>query len=191
MGIDVVTALTEMEASARLVEDSIHGPEHLLLALDKNVQAFPWESIPCLRGRPVSRVPSLPVLLDQVALGKLMQPNSERRTVNTKRTHFILNPSGDLKNTQETFEPFLKDMQERAGWRGSIGTPPAEMEMRQILEGNELVLYVALSFAITQVNEAHAFQVLWPWRWRAVYPGSQSPIIGQMRHGIPMGLFLG
>jgi separase len=140
VGIDVVTALTEMEASVKVAPVSPQGPEHLLLALDKNVQAFPWESIPCLRGRPVSRVPSLPVLLDQVALGKIMQPDSDRRKVNSKKTHFILNPSGDLKITQAKFEPYLQDMRERSGWRGSIAQPPTEMEMRQILEGNELVL---------------------------------------------------
>jgi separase len=45
-------------------------PEHLFLALDKNVSPFPWESIPILRGRAVSRIPSLPFLLDQVEMMK-------------------------------------------------------------------------------------------------------------------------
>jgi separase len=142
VGIDVVTALTEMEASSKPIEESPDGPEHLLLALDKNVHSLPWESMPCLRGRAVSRVPSLPVLLDQVALGKIMQPGSTRRTVNSKKTHFILNPSGDLVKTQAAFEPFLKDMQERAGWKGVIGQKPSELEMTNILKDNELVLYV-------------------------------------------------
>lgn len=136
----MVTALTEMEASAKPIAESPDGPEHLLLALDKNAQPIPWESIPCLRGRPVSRVPSLPVLLDQVALGTIMQPGAKRRMVNSKKTHFILNPSGDLKTTQETFEPFVKDMNERAGWKGVVGEKPSELEMTRILTNNDLVL---------------------------------------------------
>jgi hypothetical protein len=178
-----------MEVSARVAPVSPEGPEHLLLALDKNVQAFPWESIPCLRGRPVSRVPSLPVLLDQVALGKLMQPNSARRKVNSKKTHFILNPSGDLTKTQETFEPYLKDMRERAGWRGSVGQPPTEMEMRQILEGNDLVLWVPPSLVC--VGAQADVQVLWPWWRRTVYPRRQDPIFDEMRYRLLVGLFVG
>ena len=140
-----MTALTEMEASAKPAAVSPEdGPEHLLLALDKNTQAIPWESMPCLRGRPVSRVPSLPVLLDQVTLGTIMQPGSKRRTVNSKKTHFLLNPSGDLKVTQGTFEPYLKDMEKRAGWKGVIGEKVSELEMTRMLTDNELVLYVTL-----------------------------------------------
>lgn len=60
--------------------------------------------------------------------------------VNSKKTHFILNPSGDLKTTQETFEPFVKDMKERAGWKGVVGEKPSELEMTRILTNNDLVL---------------------------------------------------
>jgi separase len=63
--------------------------------------------------------------------------------VNSKKTHFILNPSGDLKDTQSTFEPFLKDMSERTGWKGVIGEKPSELEMTSILKNNDLVLYVS------------------------------------------------
>ena len=138
--MDLVTALTEMEASAPPVETGPEGPEHVFLALDKNTQAIPWESIPCLRGRPISRIPSLPVLLDQVALGQILQPDAQRRTVNSKKTYFILNPSGDLKVTQETFEPMLKEMQEHSGWKGIIGEKPSELELSRILRDYDLVL---------------------------------------------------
>jgi separase len=129
-----------MEVSAPPIEIGPEGPEHLFLALDKNTQAFPWESIPCLRGLPISRIPSLPVLLDQVALGQLVQPGSKRRTVNSKKTFFILNPSADLQVTQETFEPMLKKMQEHSGWKGIIGDKPSELELSRILRDYDLVL---------------------------------------------------
>lgn len=129
-----------MEASAPPIEVGPEGPEHLFLALDKNTQAFPWESIPCLRGRPISRIPSLPILLDQVALTQIQQPGSKRRTVNSKKTYFILNPSGDLSVTQATFEPMLKEMQEHSGWKGVIGDKPSELELGRILRDYDLVL---------------------------------------------------
>jgi separase len=129
-----------MEHTAQPEPFSADGPEHTLLALDKNVQQFPWESIPILRGRPVSRVPSLPVLLDIVAMSKLFQPDSKRHMVNTKKAFYILNSSGDLKNTQEAFEPLMKQMSEKAGWKGIVGRSPSELEMKQILRDNELVL---------------------------------------------------
>lgn len=137
---DLQAPLAELQASLGTVEPPVDGPEHLLLALDKNAQAFPWESIPYLRGRPISRVPSLPILLDQLALGKIMQPGSTRRTVNSRKTYFILNPSGDLMKTQEAFEPLLKDMQERSGWKGIIGDKPTELELSRILRDYDLVL---------------------------------------------------
>lgn len=134
-----------MEASSKpAVISPVDGPEHLLLALDKNTQAIPWESMPCLRGRPVSRIPSLPVLLDQVALGNIIQPGSKRRTVNSKKTHFLLNPSGDLKVTQGTFEAYLTDMKERAGWKGVIGEKVSELEMSKILTDSDLFLRVLI-----------------------------------------------
>jgi separase len=58
--------LAELEGSRTDTQST--NDEHLFLVLDKNVQSFPWESIPILRGRAVSRIPSLPFLLDQVAL---------------------------------------------------------------------------------------------------------------------------
>jgi separase len=47
--------------------------------LDKNVQGFPWESIPILRGRAVSRIPSLPFLLDQVDMVRRLSAISAPR----------------------------------------------------------------------------------------------------------------
>lgn len=149
-----------MEHSAPRSPRPVDGPEHVLLALDHNAQAFPWESIPTLRGRPVSRIPSLPILLDLVAMGRALQSDSEpdqqphvpngpmstvhtapwRRMINTKRVAYVLNSSGDLLRTQQEFEPWLKIMSEKAGWRGIVGRAPSELEMAQILKENELVL---------------------------------------------------
>lgn len=74
IGIDVKSALAELEGSRP--DSRATNDEHLFLVLDKNVQSFPWESIPILRGRAVSRIPSLPFLLDQVALVEELQASA-------------------------------------------------------------------------------------------------------------------
>ncbi|KAG9048841.1 hypothetical protein FS837_011847, partial [Tulasnella sp. UAMH 9824] len=117
-----------------------------------NLQGLPWESIPILRGRSVSRIPSISFLLDRVDLVRHQQgqaitsrsstggPPPDRTTVDPLKTFYILNPSGDLKNTQSTFEPKFKDL-EKLGWKGITGRPPTEEEMLQGFQRNDLVLY--------------------------------------------------
>lgn len=125
--------------------------EHLFLALDKNVSGFPWESIPILRGRAVSRIPSLPFLLDQLDLVSLLSPSGidpdgakipfdGKSTVDTRKVYYILNPSGDLERTQTYFEPYLKSMTDTCGWKGIMGRAPTELEMIDALTNHDLVL---------------------------------------------------
>jgi separase len=141
--------------------------EHMFLALDKNVSCFPWESIPILRGRAVSRIPSLPFLLDQVELLRHLpstvqagKPNGTvnghangmtatshsvpfdgKRKIDTRRVFYILNSSGDLTRTQAYFEPWLATLKDR-GWKGIVGRSPTEMEMIEALTNYDLVLWV-------------------------------------------------
>ncbi|WVQ78257.1 hypothetical protein IAT38_000341 [Cryptococcus sp. DSM 104549] len=152
IAVDVKGALEKLEARQK---KSILASqeEHIFLALDKNVQSFPWESIPILRGRPVSRIPSLSFLLDQVAMGNHLRPSltqsvinlddevDMKRTVNSRRTFYILNPSGDLERTQAHFKPWIDEMVQKAGWKGIVGRPPTEMEMKAALRDHDLVLY--------------------------------------------------
>jgi separase len=54
---------------------------------------------------------------------------------------YVLNPSGDLKKTQERFEPWVERMQ-RAGWTGISGRVPSEVELLKALETKDIVVYV-------------------------------------------------
>lgn len=134
-------ALSELEL-ATINLTPRHSPEHLFLALDKNVAGFPWESIPILRGRSISRIPSLPFLLDQVAMGRHLNPNlvDGRRRVDTRKVFYILTPGNDLARTQAHFEPWISQMVAKAGWKGIVGRPPTELEMIAALRDNDLVL---------------------------------------------------
>ena len=57
----------------------VNGNEHVFLVLDKNVQGLPWESIPILRGRSVSRIPSVDFLIDRLEYVELRDLVSNNR----------------------------------------------------------------------------------------------------------------
>ena len=143
--MDVQNALQQFEQSRRAESISPVADEHIFLILDRNVQEIPWESLPILRGRAISRVPSLTFLVDRLPKpmpGADFDPESLRKGVNPQKTFFILNPSGDLGKTQQTFGPWLEGMVEKCGWKGIVGREPTSLEIKSALQNYELVLLV-------------------------------------------------
>ncbi|KAG6876419.1 hypothetical protein C0992_013023 [Termitomyces sp. T32_za158] len=122
--------------------------DHLFLVLDKNLQGLPWESIPILRGRSVSRVPSVDFLHDRVAFAERKReivPSgrvlpSTGAVVDPRKGYYILNPSGDLHKTEARFRSWAADM-EKAGWHGIIGRAPSEQQFLNALRNQDLVVY--------------------------------------------------
>lgn len=119
---------------------------HTVLVLDKALHAFPWESMPCLRGLPVSRVPSLAAL--QRLIKEAKTPVNAMRDgleVEQPSGHYvskssgtcILNPSSDLKNTQSYFEPSFSSL----AWTSHINTKPTETHFETALSTSEILLY--------------------------------------------------
>ncbi|KAH9812227.1 peptidase family C50-domain-containing protein [Melampsora americana] len=111
--------------------------QHLFLILDKNLQGFPWEVLPHLRGHSISRIPSLSFLRDRL-LALEESPLPSHLTVDPTRTAYILNPSGDLTSTQTMFETWLGGHQ---GWNGIKNRSPSTEEVKQALETSNLMLY--------------------------------------------------
>ncbi|KAG8713526.1 hypothetical protein FRC11_011895, partial [Ceratobasidium sp. 423] len=151
--VDLRNALEEhaLKTTPRPTQVEDH---HLFLVLDKNAQQIPWESIPVLRGRSVSRIPSISFLVDRIQLARHRQglpfvpPDSksgiqqiDRIVVDPKRVRYVLNPKGDLKHTEKQFAPWLKRMTKEAGWSGTIGRVPTEEEMARSLSGSDLFIY--------------------------------------------------
>jgi separase len=145
--VDLRTALEEHTVKARgkvtPIEDS-----HTFLVLDKNVQGIPWESIPILRGRSVSRIPSMDFLIDRLEFAKWQRATGhledddgvvDRGTVDPRKTYYVLNPSGDLKGTEGRFSSWLKEMN-GLGWEGTIGRPPSEQQFLDALARKDLVV---------------------------------------------------
>lgn len=120
--------------------------EHLFLVLDKNVQGLPWESLPILRGRSISRVPGVQFLLDRLSFAKCKresvgQPHDPRfgAAIDPRKGYYILNPSKDLGKTEERFRDWAQDMK-KAGWGGVIGQALSEQQFINALETQDLVV---------------------------------------------------
>ena len=65
----------------------------------------------------------------------------DRIAVNPLKTFYVLNPSGDLVGTQQTYQaPFCQ--MEKLGWEGIVGRPPTEEELVKALTQSDIFLYV-------------------------------------------------
>lgn len=145
--IDVRAVLEDFSAKTRGRLVTAVDP-HLFLVLDKNMQDIPWESIPSLRGRSISRIPSMDFLLDRLHYAKTQEISTtpsnspvDRVKVDPRKVFYVLNPSGDLKNTEGRFVDWLKGMKQ-VGWSGVTGRPPSEQQLADALGRKDLVLYV-------------------------------------------------
>ncbi|KAJ7172324.1 cysteine peptidase C50 [Mycena filopes] len=120
--------------------------EHMFLILDKNIQGLPWESIPILRGKSVSRIPSVDFLLDRVQLAGWVTHGAgssavvDRAAVDPRKGYCVLNPSGDLMRTEGRFKSWAEDM-EKVGWQSVIGHAPSEQQFIDALRKKDLVVY--------------------------------------------------
>ena len=115
-------------------------PNHTVLVLDKSLHLFPWESLPCLQGFPVCRVPSLECLRDRILQFRSDSTDGAMSGlgIDKRKGTYILNPTGDLQTTQSTFE---KDLSQLQGWNGISNRVPTEEEFKDGLESSSLFLY--------------------------------------------------
>jgi separase len=194
--ISLVTVELQMVLESHAVKAKPHVREvedsHLFLILGRNVQAFPWESIPILRGRSVSRIPNMDFLVDRLQLASCQTGGgvkSDRTVVNPKRVSYILNPSGDLKGTEERFRSWLKEMHS-VGWDGVVGKPPSEQQFADMLSRRDLVMYVIGVISPANLTVASYVQIFWS-RWcRAVHTLTQVAQPPSVCSHHAMGLFL-
>ncbi|KAI1433107.1 peptidase family C50-domain-containing protein [Xylaria sp. CBS 124048] len=158
MVVDTFDALHAYHTTAKESKQDGHKT-HTILILDKSLHAFPWESLPCLQGLPVSRVLSLDHLRRSIMEAKA-SPVHEAPTESDSDEHsesttpaapnaghyvsinsgtYILNPGADLKNTQATFGQALSSLP--SSW-GKIETrAPTELEFQTALTEKDVLLY--------------------------------------------------
>ncbi|KAF2814928.1 uncharacterized protein BDZ99DRAFT_434896 [Mytilinidion resinicola] len=118
---------------------------HTILILDKNLHAFPWESLPSLQALSISRLPSLAALRERLLTARASasssdkEPNPGHHICSSAGGASILNPSGDLTHTQKTIRPHLDGME--GTWNHIIGRAPEEKEFEAALGQKDLLLY--------------------------------------------------
>ncbi|KAE8147730.1 peptidase family C50-domain-containing protein [Aspergillus avenaceus] len=138
MVVETLDAVRVYHESVRNHRDKLSA-NHTVLVLDKSLHLFPWESLPCLQGFPVCRVPSLECLRDRVLQFQNEHVVSEKGWgIDRRSGTYILNPTGDLQTTQSTFE---KDLSRLPEWTGISRREPTEDEFKNGLESTRLFLY--------------------------------------------------
>ncbi|ORZ11265.1 peptidase family C50-domain-containing protein [Lobosporangium transversale] len=121
------------EAETEAKNNGFDDGAHVILILDKHLQIFPWESCPVLREEAVSRVPSIWFLRDRI-----LQQKYCIFKVDPQKTFYILNPGGDLKNTEDEFKEYVESQQ---GWGGVTGRAPLDLECINGLSKHDLYIY--------------------------------------------------
>ncbi|KAL8943604.1 MAG: hypothetical protein Q9216_000969 [Gyalolechia sp. 2 TL-2023] len=138
MTIEVSDALRQYYEAAKRSEDQ-PGMEHTVLILDKELHCFPWESLPCLDGQAVTRLPSLSCLRDRILHQRHKDGADENRfCINGRSGAYVLNPAGDLEATQGKFERPLKELD---GWEGLTRSVPSEAQFKEYLQERDIFLY--------------------------------------------------
>lgn len=107
---------------------------HTILVPSAKCSSFPWESLNFLKGRSISRVPSIGTLLEML--------KSRHKSLNIETSnnlYYLINPGGDLIRTQTKFKPFFID---KENWEGLIGTQPNGDEVLHKLGDMDLFVYL-------------------------------------------------
>ncbi|KAL8388560.1 hypothetical protein RB595_009057 [Gaeumannomyces hyphopodioides] len=134
--------------------------QHTVLVLDKALHVFPWESLPCMQGQAVSRVPSLECLRRLILEQRRPKDEPWAPSGHHACRHsgaYMLNPSGDLTTTQGTFEEPLasallggddsssnsssNSRSSNNNWVGTVGRAPTDAEFEQALRMRDVLLY--------------------------------------------------
>lgn len=146
MVVETLDALHSYHAEAKS-QDGAETRSHTILVLDKALHTFPWESLPCLQGLAVSRVPSLACLRRLILEHK---PRTASETdgpehpaghhVSITSGTYMLNTSGDLKTTQATFEEPLSTLGD--SWKRIVKKAPTESEFESALSSSDILLYM-------------------------------------------------
>jgi separase len=144
--IDFDSIVVETHDALRSYHEAVRGSNqidegrHTILILDKALHAFPWESLPCMDGLAVSRLPSLGCLRERIVGQDQNMPKNapDGHYISRGNGTYILNPSGDLKHTQSTFQ---KPLESLTSWGGIIDREPSEDEVKTALASHDLLLY--------------------------------------------------
>ena len=129
---DFTASFTRAVSTASTEEAPLR--HHVVLVLDRHVQRFPWESLPCLSVSSVSRLPTLAFLRDRLSLHSDGVAEADGQSA-----YYVINASRDLGETQTRLEPSLV----RCGFAGVAGRPPTQDEWMRAVTMHDVFLYMS------------------------------------------------
>uniref|UniRef100_A0A673MXW0 separase n=1 Tax=Sinocyclocheilus rhinocerous TaxID=307959 RepID=A0A673MXW0_9TELE len=103
------------------------------------LQRLPWENIACLKSRSVTRMPSLHAVLGHSHLKEMDSSCVLSCGVNPKKVYYVLNPDGNLPDTENRFKEWFTG--ERA-WQGVCGTAPDPDKLQEAVTTKDLYIYI-------------------------------------------------
>lgn len=107
--------------------------EHIVLIPSSNCSFFPWESLDFLKNKSISRMPSVSMLLD------CLKSTDAYSKIDTQSLYYLINPSGDLKRTEERFRDYFIM---NKSWQGIIGETPNEDKIIPNILNSKLFVYI-------------------------------------------------
>lgn len=108
--------------------------KHIVLVIGKDCLMLPWESLPCLQGLSVSRMPCLTLLIEQLKKNDIMKLRSDNNAL-------ILNPNKDLIKTEMTFKPKINKFIPQS-WDCLVSKEPSESQFLSFLENSDFLAYI-------------------------------------------------
>lgn len=112
---------------------------HTVLILDKYLQRLPWENIACLKSQSVTRMPSLHAVLGHSHLREVDSSCVLSCGVNPKQVYYVLNPDGNLPDTENRFKEWFTG--ERT-WQGVCGRAPDPEKLQEAVTTKDLYIYI-------------------------------------------------
>ncbi|XP_021329799.2 separin isoform X2 [Danio rerio] len=112
---------------------------HTVLILDKYLQRLPWENIACLKSQSVTRMPSLHAVLGHSHLREVDTSCVLSCGVNPKQVYYVLNPDGNLPDTENRFKEWFTG--ERT-WQGVCGRAPDPEKLQEAVTTKDLYIYI-------------------------------------------------
>ncbi|CEF66516.1 Separin [Strongyloides ratti] len=102
------------------------------LILDNELSLYPWEMVSFFNYRPmIARMPS-------IMNYALLLKNNVINKLNTDNSYYIINPKGDLKDTEDWMLNLLKNMK----WEGIKGQWPQPEIVKEFTSKKDLLVYI-------------------------------------------------
>ena len=128
----------------------------VFLLFDDELNEFPWESLPALDEQQFYRIPCVACANNYATSSNATSLPSQIQ-VDLSKTYAIVNPTGDLVNTEMVLLPEIAKM----GWQVVSGSPP--VDMHKALVSHDMCLYFGHGTAREYLPLSYV-----PLSWKAV-----------------------